>query len=118
MALPEPPLCVRRFDALRLGPPDAGSKVTESLRAGIGHQADQQEVWQEQTSRASRFQMNSETGAMHDVHEHHGEDLERTWVALAPLRGQVGALVYLAGSWIGLTCSRRSASSPGPGRAC
>src|SRR5262245_40273694 len=51
------------------------SKVSESLRSGSGHQADQHEVWEELAAKASTFGVKSSTGAMHDVYERYGEEL-------------------------------------------
>jgi hypothetical protein len=85
------------------------ARVSQSLRAGLGHQADQGEVWEHLAARLAAKRVPSPTGAMHDFYLHHEEHIARAQAALAPAPGQAGALVYLAGGWAGLDLL------PGPG---
>jgi ARG and Rhodanese-Phosphatase-superfamily-associated Protein domain len=75
--------------------------VSQSVRAGRGHQADQGAVWAHLADRASRLRVDSATGAMRDVYASHQTDLTAARQALAAQPGQVGALVYMAGRWVG-----------------
>lgn len=76
--------------------------VSQSVRAGRGHRADQGEVWAHLADRASQLRVDSATGAMRDVYARHQTDLTAARQALAVQPGQVGALVYIAGRWVGL----------------
>lgn len=76
--------------------------VSQSVRAGRGHRADQGEVWAHLAERASELRVDSATGAMRDVYARHQMDLTAARQALAAQPGQVGALVYMAGRWVGL----------------
>ncbi|MGH7366900.1 MAG: ARPP-1 family domain-containing protein, partial [Candidatus Rokuibacteriota bacterium] len=78
------------------------ARVSQSLRAGRGHTADQGEVWSRLASRAAQLQVDSETGAMHDLYARHDTDLAAARQALAARPGQVGAVIYIAGRWVGL----------------
>lgn len=78
------------------------ASVSRSLRTGKGHRSDQGEVWDELEARAQERRVGSPTCAMSDVYRQYREELEATRRALAPRPGQVGALVYLEGSWLGL----------------
>lgn len=75
--------------------------VTESLRRGGQHLGDQGEVWSELAGKAADYQVQSETAAMHDVYDRYAEDLHAARSALAVRPGQVGALVFLGGEWVG-----------------
>jgi len=76
--------------------------VSQSVRAGRGHQADQGAVWAHLADRASQLRVDSATGAMRDVYAHHQADMTAAQQALAAHPGQVGALIYMAGRWVGL----------------
>jgi hypothetical protein len=76
--------------------------VSQSVRAGRGHRADQGEVWAHLADRASQLRVDSATGAMRDVYARHQTDLTAARQALAAQPGQVGALIYMAGRWVGL----------------
>ena len=78
------------------------AQVSRSVREGRGHQADQGEVWAQLASRAAELQVDSVTEAMREVYARHEEDMMVTRRALAAQPGQAGALVYLAGRWVGL----------------
>jgi hypothetical protein len=78
------------------------ARVSESLRKGRGHRADQVEVWAQLACRASQLSVDSPTGAMRDVYARHESDLAAARRALAPQPAQVGALVYLGSQWVGL----------------
>ena len=76
--------------------------VTQSVRAGRGHRADQSVVWAQLADRASQLRVDSETGAMRDVYARHQTELMAARQALAAQPGQLGALVWIAGQWMGL----------------
>ncbi len=76
--------------------------VTRSLRAGRGHRADQGGIWEGVAAQAAAFRIASPTGAMRDFYDTFETDLGAARQALAPRPGQIGALVYLAGRWVGL----------------
>ncbi len=76
--------------------------VSQSVRAGRGHRADQGEVWAHLADQASQLRVDSATGAMRDVYARHQTDLTAARQALAAQPGQVGALIYMAGRWVGL----------------
>jgi hypothetical protein len=76
--------------------------VSRSIRAGLGHTADQGGVWEHLADRASQLQVNSPTGAMHDVYARHEADMAAARQALAAQPGQVGALIYMGTQWVGL----------------
>ena len=78
------------------------SRVSQSLRAGRGHVADQGEVWAQLSMRASELDVASPTGAMRDLYARHERDLAAARQALAAQPGQAGALVYIANRWVGL----------------
>lgn len=76
--------------------------VSQSVRAGRGHRADQGEVWAHLADRASQLRVDSATSAMRDVYARHQTDMTAARQALAAQPGQVGALIYMAGRWVGL----------------
>ena len=78
------------------------ARVSESLKRGAGHASDQNEIWAGVAARSHRFQVESPTGAMRDVYTRFETDLAAFREALAPRPGQVGALVFLSGHWVGL----------------
>jgi ARG/rhodanese/phosphatase superfamily protein len=78
------------------------ARVSQSLRAGRGHVADQGEVWAQLSMRASELDVNSPTGAMRDLYTSHESDLAAARQALAPQPGQAGAIIYIANRWVGL----------------
>lgn len=78
------------------------ARVSESLRRGDGHAGDQMDVWDGLATKAALFQAASPTAAMSDVYGRHEDELRRAGETLAPRPGQVGALVYLAGRWLGV----------------
>ena len=78
------------------------SRVSQSLRVGRGHMADQGEVWTLLACRAAELDVASPTGAMRDLYVSHERDLEAARRALAAQPGQVGALIYIANRWVGL----------------
>lgn len=83
--------------------------VTESLKEGCGHESDQGQLWSKLADRASGYRVSSPTGAMRAIYERYEAELARAREALAPRPGQVGAIVFLAGRWVGLELL------PGPG---
>jgi hypothetical protein len=76
--------------------------VSQSLRAGRGHRADQGEVWALLADRASQLRVDSATGAMRDVYARHQPDLTAARQALAAQPGQIGALIYIGTRWVGI----------------
>jgi hypothetical protein len=78
------------------------ARVSHSLRFGQGHRADQSEVWTHLAARASELEVDSPTGAMRDLYARHEADILSARQALPAQPGQVGAIVYIAGRWVGL----------------
>jgi hypothetical protein len=76
--------------------------VSQSVRAGRGHRADQREVWAHLADRASQLRVNSATGAMRDVYARHPTDLTEARQALAAQPGQIGAVIYMGTQWVGI----------------
>ena len=78
------------------------SRVSQSLRVGRGHQADQGEVWDLLACRASELDVDSPTGAMRDLYARHETDMAAARQALTAQPGQVGALIYMGTRWVGI----------------
>ena len=78
------------------------ARVSESLRRGAGHLGDQAEIWEDLAAKATFLHAASPTDAMNDVFVRYEDALRRARETLAPQSGQVGALVYLSGRWLGL----------------
>ena len=78
------------------------ARVSESLRRGAGHLSDQAEIWKDLAAKATFLHASSPTGAMNDVYGRYEETLRRARETLAAQPGQVGALAYLRGRWLGL----------------
>ena len=78
------------------------ARVTESLREGRRHDANQGEVWDELAEKAAFLRVDSPTSAMHEVYERYAEDVKAARAAFASVADQVGALVYVSGEWAGL----------------
>ncbi len=76
--------------------------VTRSVRAGLGHMSDQAGVWDELALKAAEHKLDSPTGAMRDFYGRYEQEMAEARRALAPVPGQVGALVYLSGRWVGM----------------
>jgi hypothetical protein len=76
--------------------------VTRSVRAGRGHHADQGMVWDQVAHLAAQHSVESPTGAMRDFYARYEGEMTAARQALAAQPGQVGALVYIAGRWVGL----------------
>ncbi len=76
--------------------------MSQSVRAGRGHRADQGQVWACLADRASQLRVDSATGAMRDVYARHQADMTAARQVLAAQPGQVGALIYMDGRWVGL----------------
>jgi len=75
--------------------------VNQSVRAGRGPRSDQGAVWDELASKAAEHQVESPTAAMRDFYVRYEADLAGARRALAPIVGQVGAIVYISGRWAG-----------------
>lgn len=67
-----------------------------------GHAADQVAIWAALARKGSEHGVESPTGAMRDSYAKYGREIEAARQALAAVPGQVGALVYLSGRWVGL----------------
>jgi hypothetical protein len=80
------------------------ASVTRSVREQRQHLSDQGEVWDEVASIAAAHGVQSPTGAMHDVYARYEADIGAARKALEALPGQVGAAVFLTGTWVGLEC--------------
>ncbi len=76
--------------------------VTRSVREGRGHMADQGGIWEGVAARTVAHGVASPTGAMRDIYDRYETDLASARQALAPRPGQLGALIYLSGRWVGL----------------
>jgi len=76
--------------------------VSQSIRAGRGHMADQGGVWEHLACRASELRVDSPTGAMRDLYARHETDMTAARQTLAAQPGQVGALIYMGSRWVGL----------------
>lgn len=75
--------------------------VSNSLRKKRGHRSDQQRVWEEVELLATRANVHSPTGAMRDVHEQLGKDLDSFCEAFPLQDGQNGLLVVIGNRAIG-----------------
>lgn len=76
--------------------------VYESLLSGAGHRADQGAIWEDRKEKGRAFEVASPTGAMGDAFEAHSGRLDEFRRGLAPVEGQVGAIIYGGGEWWGL----------------
>jgi hypothetical protein len=81
---------------------EKAAHVSRSVRAGRGHQADQGAVWARLSQRATQHRVESPTAAMHDYYTRYDTEMTAARQALAAQPGQVGALIYVAGRWVGL----------------
>jgi hypothetical protein len=75
--------------------------VTRSAREGQGHRSNQGGVWDELSSKAAEYQIDSPTGAIRDFYVRFEAEMTAARRALAPTAGQVGAIVYVSGRWAG-----------------
>jgi hypothetical protein len=78
------------------------ARVSESIRRGDGHTGNQAEIWEDLAAKATFLHASSATDAMNDVFMRFGGALRQAGESLAAQPGQVGALVYLCGRWLGL----------------
>jgi len=62
--------------------------VSQSIRAGRGHRADQGGVWEHLACRASELEVDSPTGAMRDLYARYETDMTAARRALAAQPGQ------------------------------
>jgi hypothetical protein len=76
--------------------------VSQSIREGRGHRADQQGVWEGIAEAAQAHDVKSATGAMSDFYARYESEIAQAREALAPIPGQVGAVAYVGGRWAGL----------------
>jgi hypothetical protein len=75
--------------------------VSTSIRTGRGHRSDQGQIWASLAARHAEHDVRTPTEAMSDFYAHHDEAIAAARAALAPRPGQVGAIVYIAGRWVG-----------------
>jgi len=94
------------------------ARVSTSLREVRMHLSDQGEIWHDVAGKASEHRVKSPTGAMRDFYDRYAEDFGAGPPNAGPRPGQIGALVAVAGKWVGLDLLPRPASSSGPGRGC
>ena len=92
--------------------------VSTSLRESGVHLSDQGEIWRDVAGKVSEHRVKSPTGAMRDFYDRYAGDLAQARRALAPRPGQIGALVAVAGKWVGMDLLPRPASSSAPGLGC
>jgi hypothetical protein len=76
--------------------------VNESVRSGRGHRADQGAIWEALDARDRKSKVGSPTRAMHDFYVQNAPAVAAAQSALGASHDQVGALVLLAGRWVGL----------------
>jgi hypothetical protein len=67
------------------------------VTAGLEARAEQGAVWEEVAAKSSRMDVESSTGAMHDIYEHRRDGLHAFEAAISLRDGQTGALVAIAG---------------------
>jgi hypothetical protein len=67
------------------------------VAAGLEARAEQGAVWEEVAAKSSRLDVESATGAMHDIYEHRRDGLDAFESAIARHDGRTGALVAIAG---------------------
>jgi hypothetical protein len=68
-----------------------------SVAAGTGPRALQGEVWAEVADRSARMNVQSDTGAMHDIYDNRRGRLDEFLAAISLHPAQTGALVLIAG---------------------
>jgi len=74
--------------------------VSQSIRAGREHIADQGGVWAHLACRASELEVDSPTGAMRDLYARHEADMEAARRAWSPSRVRWGlSYVWPVGGW-------------------
>jgi hypothetical protein len=77
------------------------SQVSESFERGERH-ADQRAVWSEISAKAERMAVRSETSAMADIFERHGESIEEYARPFEAQPDQVGAVFVIGRQAVGL----------------
>lgn len=87
------------FGVLRLRAQKA-EQVACSLHAFGAFAADQGAIWAEVERKQREMGARSPTGAVNEVYESHEEKLQRYCAAFSPLAGQVGAAVFINGSFV------------------
>jgi hypothetical protein len=78
------------------------ARISASLRSAGQHLGDQGQIWEDVASKAAKYRVESPTGAMRDVYDRYGRELAAGREALTARAGQVGAVVFLDGRWIGI----------------
>ena len=77
-------------------------RVSESLRRGEGHQADQRQMWRDLASVATTLRVDSPTGAMHDIYQSRAKEIGSVRELLTARPDQLGALIFVGERWLGL----------------
>ncbi len=78
------------------------ASVSASLAAGRGAASNQSEVWENITDKAARMRVQSNTGAMADLYQHAGQELDVYVKAFSATPNQAGAIFALGGRVSGL----------------
>ena len=86
------------FASLRRAKAEA---VTGSIRRGRGHASDQGALWDALAAKHAEHRVATPTEAMRDFYVHHEAPIAAARAALGPRPGQIGAIVYVAGRWMG-----------------
>ncbi len=89
----------RRFSYARLRA-QKSAQVAQSLHAFGAFSADQGAIWDEVERKQREMGAESPTGAVNGVYESHAEKLRKYCAAFSPLEGQVGAAVFINGSFV------------------
>ncbi len=76
--------------------------VTDSLASSGGRRSDQGEIWREIDGLHRQLGTSSPTAALRDAYSARGADVERYVAALPPVEGQLGSLVLIDGTVLGL----------------
>ncbi|MCX6572812.1 MAG: hypothetical protein NTX99_02360 [Candidatus Aminicenantes bacterium] len=82
-------------------------KVNENLAAGMPFRSDQGEIWDGVAKLACDMKVVSSTGAMRDVYEAKGADLDGYLKSFRLAQGQKGILVFVDGRPAGMDFERR-----------
>ena len=83
---------------------DYQQDVSASLAQGRGYRTDQGRIWNELAQKANRMQTTSPTGAMADMFETRGNDLEEYHRAFRLVDCQIGAVFAINGQVVGMEC--------------
>jgi len=84
-------------------------RVSSSLKSRLGFRSDQGEIWDKVGELACEMRVPTRTGAMRDVYEAKGADLDGYVRSFRPAAGQKGVLVFVDGRPAGLDFVSREA---------